>query len=125
VGLLVYIFFLAATFSAAGHDNKRIDFASLLERPIEVASSNPNHIDKWGYYYDGSTNYIIDPYFRDRHVLDFEKKFGPTKVMNRFTENLDGDLELAALNPKNFGKRNQNVYLNGNKYIKIKDQPIW
>ena len=93
--------------------------------PIEVASSNPNHIDKWGYYYDGSTNYIIDPYFRDRHVLDFEKKFGPTKVMNRFTENLDGDLELAALNPKNFGKRNQNVYLNGNKYIKIKDQPIW
>lgn len=41
--------------------------------PIEVASSNPNHIDKWGYYYDGSTNYIIDPYFRDQHVLDFEK----------------------------------------------------
>ncbi|MGE1194314.1 EAL domain-containing protein [Priestia megaterium] len=93
--------------------------------PIEVASSNPNHIDKWGYYYDGSTNYIIDPYFRDRHVLDFEKKFGPTNVMNRFTENLEGVLELTAFNPKNFGKRNQNVYLNGNKYIRIKDQPIW
>ncbi|MFP7733928.1 EAL domain-containing protein [Priestia aryabhattai] len=93
--------------------------------PIEVASSNPNHIDKWGYYYDGSTNYIINPYFRDRHVLDFEKRFGPTNVMNRFTENLDGVLELTAFNPKNFGKRNQNVCLNGNKYIKIKDQPIW
>ncbi|PFR92304.1 EAL domain-containing protein [Priestia megaterium] len=93
--------------------------------PIEVASSNPNHIDKWGYYYDGSTNYIINPYFRDRHVLDFEKRFGPTNVMNRFTENLEGVLELTAFNPKNFGKRNQNVYLNGNKYIRIKDQPIW
>ncbi|MEH7138353.1 EAL domain-containing protein [Priestia megaterium] len=93
--------------------------------PIEVASSNPNHIDKWGYYYDGSTNYIIDPYFRDRHVLDFEKRFGPTNVMNRFTENLEGVLELTVFNPENFGKRNQNVYLNGNKYIKIKDQPIW
>ncbi|MGW5886995.1 EAL domain-containing protein [Priestia megaterium] len=93
--------------------------------PIEVASSNPNHIDKWGYYYDGSTNYIIDPYFRDRHVLDFEKRFGPTNVMNRFTENLEGVLELTAFNPKNFGKRNQNVYLNGHKYIRIKDQPIW
>ncbi|MDN3361208.1 EAL domain-containing protein [Priestia megaterium] len=93
--------------------------------PIEVASSNPNHIDKWGYYHDGSTNYIIDPYFRDRHVLDFEKRFGPTNVMNRFTENLEGVLELTVFNPKNFGKRNQNVYLNGNKYIKIKDQPIW
>ncbi|RCX29182.1 diguanylate cyclase (GGDEF)-like protein [Bacillus sp. AG236] len=93
--------------------------------PIEVASSNPNHIDKWGYYYEGSTNYIIDPYFRDRHVLDFEKRFGPTNVMNRFTKNLEGVLELTAFNPKNFGKRNQNVYLNGNKYIRIKDQPIW
>ncbi|MFL7943716.1 EAL domain-containing protein [Priestia megaterium] len=93
--------------------------------PIEVASSNPNHIDKWGYYYDGSTNYIIDPYFRDRHVLDFEKRFGPTNVMDRFTENLEGVLELTVFNPKNFGKRNQNVYLNGNKYIRIKDQPIW
>ncbi|MED4254000.1 EAL domain-containing protein [Priestia megaterium] len=93
--------------------------------PIEIASSNPNHIDKWGYYYDGSTNYIINPYFRDKHVLDFERKFGPTNVMNRFTENLDGVLELTVFNPKNFGKRNQNVYLNGNKYIKIKDQPIW
>ncbi|MDO6850405.1 EAL domain-containing protein [Priestia megaterium] len=93
--------------------------------PIEVASSNPNHIDKWGYYYDGSTNYIINPYFRDRHVLDFEKRFGPTNVMDRFTENLEGVLELTVFNPKNFGKRNQNVYLNGNKYIKIKDQPIW
>lgn len=93
--------------------------------PIEVASSNPNHIDKWGYYYDGFTNYIIDPYFRDRHVLDFEKRFGPTNVMNRFTENLEGVLELTAFNPKNFGKRNQNVYLNGHKYIRIKDQPIW
>ncbi|MCT9856991.1 EAL domain-containing protein [Priestia megaterium] len=45
--------------------------------------------------------------------------------MNHFTENLEGVLELTVFNPKNFGKRNQNVYLNGNKYIKIKDQPIW
>ncbi|MEB2274225.1 EAL domain-containing protein [Bacillus sp. ILBB4] len=104
---------------------KGVNLPHFWSGPIEVASSNPNHIDKWGYYYDGSTNYIIDPYFRDRHVLDFEKRFGPTNVMNRFTENLEGVLELTVFNPKNFGKRNQNVYLNGNKYIKIKDQPIW
>ncbi|MCM3544978.1 putative bifunctional diguanylate cyclase/phosphodiesterase [Priestia megaterium] len=104
---------------------KGLTLAHFWSGPIEVASSNPNHIDKWGYYYDGSTNYIIDPYFRDRHVLDFEKRFGPTNVMNRFTEKLEGVLELTAFNPKNFGKRNQKVYLNGNKYIRIKDQPIW
>ena len=93
--------------------------------PIEVASSNPKHIDKWGYYYDGSTNYIINPYFRDKNVIDIEKKFGPTNVMNRFTKSLDGVLELTVFNPNNFGKQNQSVYLNGNRYVKMKDQPIW
>ncbi len=93
--------------------------------PIEVASSNPDHIDKWGYYYDGSTNYIINPYFRDNHVFDVEKKFGPTNVMNRFTKKLDGVLELTVFNPETFGEKNQNVYLNGNKYIRIDDRPIW
>lgn len=93
--------------------------------PIEVASSNPKHVDKWGYYYDGSTNYIINPYFRDKNVIDIEKQFGPTNVMNRFTKSLDGVLELTVFNPNNFGKQNQSVYLNGNRYVKMKDQPIW
>ncbi|GAA3324325.1 hypothetical protein GCM10020331_051740 [Ectobacillus funiculus] len=41
--------------------------------PIEIASSNPDHTDKWGYYYDGSSNFIIDPYLRDNQVLGYEK----------------------------------------------------
>lgn len=32
---------------------------------IEVVFSNFNYIDKWGYYYDGFINYIIDFYFWD------------------------------------------------------------
>ncbi|HWO97773.1 MAG TPA: EAL domain-containing protein [Bacillus sp. (in: firmicutes)] len=93
--------------------------------PIEVASSNPNHTDKWGYFYDGSTNYIIDPYLRDNQVLEYEKRFGPTPVMDRFTKKLDGVLELTVFNPKYFGQKNRVVYKNGNKYIRIADQPIW
>ena len=26
--------------------------------PIEIAASNPDHTDKWGYYYDGTTNVV-------------------------------------------------------------------
>lgn len=93
--------------------------------PVEVSSSNPDHTDKWGYYYDGSSNFIIDPYLRDNQVLEYEKRFGPANVMNRFTKKLDGILELTVFNPKNFGQKNTSVYLNGNNYIMIADQPIW
>lgn len=93
--------------------------------PIEVAASNPNHTDKWGYFYDGSTNFIINPYFRDNQVLEYEKQFGPTPVMERFKKNLEGVLELTVFNPKTFGQKDTLVYRNGNRYIRIADQPIW
>jgi diguanylate cyclase (GGDEF)-like protein len=93
--------------------------------PIEVASSNPDHTDKWGYYYDGSTNYIIDPYFRDNQVLEYENRFGPSDVMERFRNKLDGVLELTVFNPKNFGQETERIQRNGNSFIRIADQPIW
>jgi len=93
--------------------------------PIEVASSDPDHVDKWGYYFDGTTNYIIDPYLRDNEVLGYEKQFGPGKVMDRFTKELDGVLELTVFNPKSFGKKKSVVNLNGNSYTRISEEPIW
>ena len=92
--------------------------------PIEIASSNPDHIDKWGYFYDGSTNYIINPYFRDSEVLDYEERFGPGKIIEGFTKE-PGVLEITVFNPKNFGKKNEVVHLNGNSYIRISARPIW
>ncbi|WP_235714646.1 EAL domain-containing protein [Neobacillus dielmonensis] len=91
--------------------------------PIEVASSNPDHIDKWGYYYDASTNYIINPYFRDK-VLEYEKKFGPMKIIEDFTSEHE-ILELSVFNPEKFGKKKEVVHLNGNTYTRISAEPIW
>ncbi|MFJ8259247.1 EAL domain-containing protein [Peribacillus asahii] len=93
--------------------------------PTEIASSNPDHIDKWGYFYDGSTNFIINPYFRDNQVLEYEKRFGPSNVMERFTKELDGVVELTVFNPENFGQKDQIINKNGYNYIRIADQPIW
>lgn len=93
--------------------------------PIEIASSNPEHTDKWGYYYDGTTNYIINPYFRDNQILDYEKRFGPTNVMEKVTEKFEGVLELSVFNPSNFGKEEEVVHLNGNSFVRISEQPIW
>ncbi|WP_257984502.1 putative bifunctional diguanylate cyclase/phosphodiesterase [Neobacillus cucumis] len=92
--------------------------------PIEIASSNPDHIDKWGYYFDGTTNYIINPYFRDNEVLEFEERFGPGKIIEAYTKE-QGILEISVFNPKNFGKKSEVVHLNGNSYIRISARPIW
>jgi diguanylate cyclase len=92
--------------------------------PIEVASSNPDHTDKWGYLFDGTTNYIINPYFRDNEVLEYEKRFGPGEVIKGFTKER-GVLEITVFNPKNFGKKKEIVHLNGNSYIRISAQQIW
>ncbi|MGG3891530.1 EAL domain-containing protein [Metabacillus fastidiosus] len=93
--------------------------------PVEVSSSNPDHTDKWGYFYDGTTDFIINPYLRDNEVLQYEKNFGPSGVMDRFTETLDGVLELTVFNPKNFGEKEEITRNNGNSLIRIADQPIW
>ncbi|MDR7002705.1 EAL domain-containing protein [Neobacillus niacini] len=92
--------------------------------PMEKASSSPDHIDKWGYYYDGTTNYIIDPYFRDNTVLGYEDRFGPVKVIKNFTQE-PGVLEMSVLNPKSFGKKEEVVHLNGNYYTRISAEPVW
>lgn len=93
--------------------------------PIEKASSNPDHTDKWGYYYDGTTNYIINPYLRDNELLEYEKRFGPTNVMEKVTTKLDGVLELTVFNPANFGKEDELVHLNGNSFVRLSEEPIW
>jgi diguanylate cyclase (GGDEF)-like protein len=90
--------------------------------PIEIASSNITHTDKWGYYYDGTTNYIIDPYLRDKQVLEYNNRFGPGNVMDRFTKKIDGVMELTIFNPKRFGKKKTSVNLNGNVYVTLADK---
>ncbi|WP_078553663.1 EAL domain-containing protein [Bacillus alkalicellulosilyticus] len=93
--------------------------------PIEIASSNPEHTDKWGYYYDGTTDYLINPYFRDEKIHDFEQAFGPERAIDRLLDTYPGLLELTVFNPKNFGMVEEAISLNGNTYVRLSEQPIW
>lgn len=104
---------------------KGLSLPNYWSGPIEVASSNPDHTDKWGYFYDGSTDYIIDPYLRDKEVLEYGNRFGPNKIMKRFTRNLPGVLELTVFNPKKFGGKRDVAYDNGNQYVRISSRPYW
>lgn len=92
--------------------------------PMAVSSSDPEHVDKWGYYYDGTTNYIINPYVRDKQVINFTQEIGPESIVKKTLENNQHLLEITGINPNAFGNPPIYTELNGNRYIDLFNQEI-
>ncbi|MFC5449623.1 PAS domain S-box protein [Paenibacillus aestuarii] len=73
--------------------------------PINFATSDPSDINKWGYYYDGTTNYMIDPYINATSILDFQKIEGSEAVIQKMMKENASILEITGFNPQFFGKQ--------------------
>ncbi|MFH0071077.1 PAS domain S-box protein, partial [Peribacillus sp. NPDC056705] len=71
--------------------------------PFEFSTSSPESIDKWGYYYDGKRNYIIDPYIRSSDIKDFMKVTSPDTVVEETLKSNPRILEVTGINPDTFG----------------------
>jgi diguanylate cyclase len=93
--------------------------------PMAISSSDPNHIDKYGYYYDGTTNYIINPYLRDEKVKQFEQYTGPDSIVQKIVKMHPWFLEITGFNPKVLGKNPVLTTPNDIEYVKLEDQPIF
>ena len=72
--------------------------------PYNFATSDPSKINKWGYYYDGSTNYMINPYLNAQSLLSFEQMAGTNALLNQLVDQNDNVLEITGFNPEFFGK---------------------
>lgn len=72
--------------------------------PIQYSSSDFDRIDKWGYYYDGSTNYLIDPYVDAKKFLDFTNVNGTNALIQQLMEDNPGLLNVTGIDPEFFGK---------------------
>lgn len=72
--------------------------------PINFAASDPTTIKKWGYYYDGTTNYIINTAINAKVFMDFEKAIGTEEVVNKLLDENPNILEITGYDPKFFGK---------------------
>lgn len=93
--------------------------------PMAVSSSDPNHVDKYGYYYDGTTNYIINPYLRDEHVKQFEQYTGPESIVQKIMNVYPWFLEITGFNPMVLGKSPVLTTPNNIEYVKLEDRPIY
>ncbi|WP_256976091.1 ATP-binding protein [Paenibacillus sp. MY03] len=85
--------------------------------PINYAVSNPNEINKWGYYYDGSTNYMINTIVNAQQTTKFNLVDGTNTLVKQLVTFQNSLLEITGFNPDFFGKK---------KIIKMKkDIPVY
>jgi len=72
--------------------------------PYQYASSDPDRIHKWGYYYDGTTDYIINPYVNAQVFLDYENKIGTNALIRSVMSGNEDILAITGFDPEFFGK---------------------
>jgi signal transduction histidine kinase len=70
--------------------------------PFEVATTDTSSVRKWGYYYDGTTNYIIDPYVNYAMQEEYEDLTGVNRTIKNITKENPTVLEITAVNPDTF-----------------------
>jgi signal transduction histidine kinase len=75
--------------------------------PMDTSTTRQDHVDKWGYYYDGTTNYIIDPFVHDTKFRTYQSITGVDDAIRRLTEeNRLIALEISVLNSNKLLNRN-------------------
>ena len=72
--------------------------------PINFATSDPREINKWGYYYDGSTNYMINTIMSSKQFLQFNDSVGTNVVIRKIIEAQPDILEITGIDPEFFGQ---------------------
>lgn len=68
--------------------------------PFDISTSNPEFMDKWGYYYDGKRDYIINPYICDGNVDIYSELNKPHLLIHQTIRTQANVVEISALNPQ-------------------------
>ncbi|MFC4810851.1 sensor histidine kinase [Paenibacillus sp. GCM10023250] len=94
--------------------------------PFEFSTTSTDRIHKWGYYYDGSTNYMTDPYISyESRQLDYDSATGVGRLI---ADTLDANpwlKEIAVINPATFPDgENRTVTDNGETLAHRTQNPI-
>lgn len=91
--------------------------------PFSNATSNPSTIDKFGYYYDGSKNYMIDPFIESSSLTQYAKEVGAPAFIHRVLKNDSNVLSIAVLN-KAFGEKPITYSYKGVRWVDVQNQPV-
>lgn len=106
-----------------------IDWGQSLENfwtgPYEFASTDVGKIRKWGYYYNGGTNYIIDPYIGYDVQRQFDEATGAGRLVRESMEGNPSLLEVAGLNAYFYDKGpRRTTTVKGEELLHVTQQPV-
>jgi signal transduction histidine kinase len=77
--------------------------------PYSVSDTNAEELYKYGYYYDGSTNYLINPFISDKVFKDYDSQVGINAFIKDTITSNSTILEVSGINPATFGKEQVEV----------------
>ncbi len=92
--------------------------------PFEYSTTNPDFIEKWGYYHDEDSNYIINPYILNAPVRDYIKIVNPDQIAKRTLDINPGILEITGFNPVTFGLASMAPDGSDSVNLKLGNRPI-
>lgn len=92
--------------------------------PYEVSSTDYTSIYKWGYFYDGSTNYMIDPYVDYTRVDRYNEATGLNRLFEDLIESNPSLLELSIVNPRTFPNDKITIEEDGSERKHIVQRPV-
>lgn len=73
-------------------------FPNFWAGPTDTSFTTEGEVYKWGYYHDGSTDYIIDPFISSETVMNYQKDAGVDKVIQEFVKDNNFLLQVGILN---------------------------
>ncbi|MFB5191329.1 sensor histidine kinase [Alicyclobacillus fastidiosus] len=83
---------------------------------------NPSRVDKYGYYFDGSTDYVIDPFQAQQQA---STELSANKTVEELMTSDKSILSIAGINPLTFGKAPKlTKSTNGTSYVDLSDESI-
>jgi two-component sensor histidine kinase len=66
--------------------------------PTDTSSADSSKVEKYGYYNDGTTNYLIDPYLNNSALVGFQENAGANVAIRQVIKDNPFVLEVAVLN---------------------------
>ncbi|MBF8377846.1 HAMP domain-containing histidine kinase [Alicyclobacillus mali] len=91
--------------------------------PFANAASDPSKVDKWGYYYDGTTDYIIDPFYVQTSIPGYEQVVSVNSTIRHVLATEPDILSIAVLN-KTFAEKPIRYSYKGVSWIDVANQPV-
>lgn len=92
--------------------------------PYEVSSTDYTNIYKWGYFYDGTKNYMIDPYVDYTAVNEYNEATGLDRLFEDLISSDESLLEISIVNPLTFPNDKITIEQDGSERKHIVQRPV-